>query len=207
MDGLAEVGAFFGFGVTEDPASMQRNDSTANVTPEFILTLEPDIAGAKREGRPVYRDRETVILHVAGDQFNAVALPVDDGVKRRFPAQYEAWKSNREARLTVSGTPLQNWPVIGPAQVAELNAMKVFNVEGLANIADVNLNKSPTLRELRTKAIAWLAQAKGGAEVTRLATENEALQAKLSEQADMLKALQEQMAELIAHKSAKAKAA
>ncbi len=190
-DVFGSLSATFGFGFTDDAREMVFDeDANKGVTPEFLLTPEPDIERAKAEGRPCYRDRETVLLHVSGDPLNTVSAPVDEKIKRRFPEQYKRWSENRSQSITVSGTPLAQWPVIGPSHVRELEALRIYNVEGLAEVADVHLSRSPSLRELRAKAVAWLASAKDNAEVVRMASELEKRDAMLAEMGERLKALE-----------------
>ncbi len=201
-----QVGARFGFGYSEDggPEGIVYEDVNRGVTPSFLMTQEPDGPATEREGRPMFKDRETVLLRVAGDAYNVVSKPVDEEIKRRFPEAYRRWSANREDGESVSGTPLRMWPMISTAEIASLHALNIFNVEGLANVADVHLAKSPTLRELRAKAESWLAEAKTGAEAMRLRAELEKRDGALIDALAQISALREQVEALASSKPKKA---
>jgi hypothetical protein len=189
---MATNNSVFGFGVGDSVADLSTDSKSSNgVTPEFLMTLRPNKKKSQEEGRPMFDEVETVILHVAGDPWNHVSKPVDEEVKNRFRLQYANWKANREAAMTISGTPLSEWPILNKAQVAELNALFIYNVEGLSNLPDISLSKSHSLRELRQKAIDWLATAKDGAVVAHLNEENELLKSQLAQMAASIAALQE----------------
>lgn len=181
----------FGFGVGDSVSDLSTSDVSSNgVTPEFLITLRPNKKQSDIEGRPMFDQVETVILHVAGDPWNHVSKPVDEAVKNRFRLQYANWRANEEASMTISGTPLTEWPILNKAQVAELNALFIYNVEGLSKVPDISLSKSHSLRELRQKAIDYLATAKDGAAVTHLNEENELLKTQLAAMAASIAALQ-----------------
>ncbi len=192
---MPQVGSKFGFGYTAEgsTAGIVYEDVNQGVTPSFLMTQEPDPEATEREGRPMFRDRETVLLLVAGDPYNVVSKPVDDLIKRRFPEAYQRWSANRADGESVSGTPLRMWPMISTAEIASLHALNIFNVEGLATVADVNLARSPTLRALRAKAESWLAEAKTGAEAMRLRAELEKRDDALSDALAQIQALREQV--------------
>lgn len=173
--------AMFGFGVADDKSEMVTQNTSNGVTPEFVITVQPNVIKAKEEGRPIFDEVETVILHVAGDSWNHVSKPVDDAVKQRFPIQYAAWKANRTESMTATGTPLSQWPAINAAQVKEMEAINIYNVEGLASVADINLSKSHSLRQLRDKAAAYLDAAKNGAGTSQLVEENAAMKDQLAQ--------------------------
>ena len=141
------------------------------VTPVFMNEPVQNFKKTEAEGRPIFDTMEIVQIFVAGDEFNRVSHPVDDAIRRRFASQYAAWKSKGDSK-TVSGTPLKMWPLLTIANVAEFEALNIFDVEGLSNIPDTSLPRMPGLRDWRERAKAWLANAKGGAEASRLAAEN-----------------------------------
>lgn len=95
-------------------------------------------------------DEELVELLVPGDAKSAPHLLVDERVKRRFPAQYKAWKEGRE--VAQEGTPLE----ILLGQTALLHTLKashIHTVEQLAGLTDGQLNAIPMGgRELRERA-------------------------------------------------------
>jgi hypothetical protein len=155
------------------------------VTPVFYHEAVKNDEKSLKEGRPIYDKEERCRLFVAGDPHNQVVHPVTDSIK-------ENWQRKQEGR-TVSGTPLRAWPLLEAHHIAELEALNIFSVEGLANVADVHLARSQSLRPWRDRAVAWLASAKDGAEAVRLAEENKQLRSDMDD-------LKRQVAELAAKK-------
>ena len=165
------------------------------VTPLFFIEPVKNEAKSKEAGRPIFDEVEIVRLLVAGDQYNQVTHPADsEYIQQRFPDEYRRWKEKKQERH-VSGTPLRQWPLLSSGNVAEFEALNIFNVEGLANIPETSIGKVMGLREWRAKAQAWLATAKDGAEVARIAEENLGLKDQLKELGEQVKALSAQIAQ------------
>lgn len=169
---FASIGEY-GFGAGVDWAEMNKG-----ITPIFMKIPEQNLAKTEAEGRVVYDDIEVVHLHIAGDSNSVHSAPVDETIKQRFATQYAHWKQTEEARM-VTGTPLKMWPMATPGFVKEMEAIDVYSVDDLANIADVHIGKFPDGRVWRDRAVAWLKAADGAAAETKFAAENERLRARL----------------------------
>jgi hypothetical protein len=159
----------------------------AGITPVFFLepTLNPKRTA--EEGRPIFEDQERVRLFVAGDPYNQVVHPVDHAMRERFPEAYRAYKEKRE--MHIDGTPIRQWALLTPANIAEFEAIKIFSVEALAQVPDSSLQRVMGLREWREKAKTWLAVNKDSAAAVKYAEENVRLNDEIGE-------LKRQMAEL-----------
>lgn len=175
------------FATVGDFGQVNYAEMNKGVQPVFFVEPVYDAKRSEADGVPRYVEEERVRIIVAGDQFNVAVHPVDAGIKERFPEHYARWKATREERH-IDGTPLRQWPLLSPAQIAEFEAAKIFSVEMLSELADTNVANIFDGRQWREKAKAWLAQAKDGATATRLAAENqrmkdqiEALTARLNE--------------------------
>ena len=140
------------------------------ITPVFFLEPVVNPKKTAEAGRPIYEDMERVRLFVAGDPYNQVVNPVDQATKERFPEAYRAFVEKRE--MHVEGTPIRQWALLTPKDVAEFEAIKVFSVEGLAQIPDSSLQRVHGLREWREKARTWLAVNKDSAAAVQYAAEN-----------------------------------
>lgn len=187
-DDLGAVGdQIFSIGDTGERWAEQNK----GVTPIFFMEPIKNPGKSEKEGRPIFDEVERVRIIVAADQFNQIVHPVDDLIIERFPDHYRRWKENRTARH-IDGTPIREWPLVGPAQVAEFEGMGIFNVEGLASVAETSVNRSQDLRAWRQKAQVWLASAKDNALAVRMSAENETLRAEMAK-------MREQMAALAAH--------
>jgi hypothetical protein len=135
------------------------------------------------EGRPLYEEREFIRIRFPGDKTREVFREVkrtDDAQSpsdmSRFPRQWSAFKAQHAPAL--QGTPLEQWPPINRAQVAELKGLSIHTVEALAGVPDTTLhNLGMGGRELRDRAKAWLDSAKGGAGISELLARMAALEA------------------------------
>ena len=149
------------------------------ITPYFFL--EPILNPKKtaEAGRPIFEDQERVRIFVAGDLGTQVVHPVDQGIKERFSAAYQAFRDKKE--MHIEGTPIRQWALLTPANVAEFEALKIFSVEALAQVADSSLQKIMGLREWREKAKTWLAVNKDSAAAVKYAEENVRLNDEIAE--------------------------
>lgn len=144
---------------------------------------------SKDEGRPVFDDMEVVRIHMSGDRLNAPVFPADaevpggiedeeTGLTRpgtyaeKYAKQYEQFKKGE--RQTKSGTPIEALPFLTPAKMKELKGLNIYTAEALADLDGQPLK---TLgqggREWKNQAQAYLDNAAGSANVTKLASENE----------------------------------
>lgn len=129
---------------------------------------------SEQAGHPVYEDKEYVEIITPGDTKCVVEERAKDHHKREYAREYEAFKNNEE--LIPEGMPLTEWPPISPAMVLNLRAQSIQTVEQLAQVHDGILeNLGMGARTLREKARLWLEQAEGGAPISRLLAEVEAL--------------------------------
>ena len=92
-------------------------------------------AQSEAEGRPIFEDREFVEIIPIGDTKTVVTKPVTDIERQRFPEEYAAFK--RGIEQTFAGTPLNQWPIMLPAQIKLLNHFNVYTVEQLADLDDI----------------------------------------------------------------------
>lgn len=141
--------------------------------------LYPQLNKAKtaEAGHDVYDEREYVRIVVPGDKSSLLFQPSNDSYRRRFPRAYDAFKA-REKGQKESGMPIEQWAVVSRSVAMTLRSAHVHTVEALCEVSENLIDRLsvPNARELQAKARAWLAQARDGAEATRKAAENEALQ-------------------------------
>lgn len=163
-------------------------DMNKGITPVFYFEPIKNPSKTAEEGRPIFDQVECVKLFVAGDQLNQITSPVDERIRERFPVQYAAWRDKKEA-MHISGTPIRQWPLLQPNQIAEFEALKIFSVEALAQVPDVSLMKSQGLREWRDKAKVWLETNKDANVAVKYAEENARLR-------DDMEVLKKQLVEL-----------
>ena len=158
---------------------------------------------SEEAGHPVFDDVPYIHIMFPGNSTTQVRRPVklkqgEDGAPsdpQRWPKQWQAFKSQSEQ--VHSGIPITEWPPITKSQALALKGIHIHTVEALAEVPDNGLTWLGA-REMQQKAIAWLKNADGGAEVLRLTKENEDLRTDI----DMLKAQVSQL--MAASKTSKA---
>lgn len=138
------------------------DNRTDNVIAMFEMRAEADKATSKAEGRPIFREVPYITILIPGDR-DQVVRRVREGDKTRFARQWEQFE--KRGLTATNGTPLEQWPMLGVAQVAQLRALSVLTVEALADLSDAGLAKlGPGGRELQGQARRFLEYAAGTAE-------------------------------------------
>ena len=161
----------------------------------FYLATELNNFRSEQEGHPVYDDVEYVRIITPGDTRSEVIRAATPQHKREYAAQYAAFKEG--ITLAPEGSPLEHWPPLTPAQIANFKAVGIHTVEQLAEVSDGNLaNLGQGGRTIRERAKAWLEQAGGGAPLDKLIAENEKLKAEAEVTANTIGAMQAQLAKL-----------
>lgn len=172
---------------------------TMRIHVEFFMGTIEDPGASEREGRKIFKDQEMVRIRWVGDNKRELEAPAHSMSARegstwltyaeRFPAQYEAFKRN--ATYIGPGTPIDEAPFLSNAEKMELKALNIFTIDALSDLTSKALNALGIGgREKMTKAKAWLENAAGSADVTRMAAEN----AQMREQ---MERMQKQMDELM----------
>jgi len=111
----------------------------------------------REEGRKIFDDKVYVEIIAPANRLNVIDREATDEDKVRFSRALAAFFAQQDQ--LVSGTPLSELPTLTPGQVAELNALKVFTVEQLSNVADTTVQLLGTGgQELKQRAIRFLAK-------------------------------------------------
>lgn len=108
----------------------------------------------------------------------------------RFADEFERYKAGQEEQT--EGTSLRNWPGIDPASVEELAYYKVFTVEALSDLNDSNAARFFALRQ----------RAKDFLEATEKSKRVINVRGELDAKDVQIKALQEQVAQILAERGA-----
>lgn len=147
------------------------SDHNKGVTPVFFTDK---VKRKDADGIETELELECVTIVVAGDDLTEASQPVDDQLRERFAAQYQAWKEGREA---LAGTPVSEWKLITARQAAFLETLNIFTVEALSELSDYNVTNVADGRALRDKAARWLKTAAAA----NLADENARMKSQLAE--------------------------
>ena len=98
-----------------------------------------DGAESKIQNRAVFKLVEYVKIFVPGEKNLRPDRPVTENDKRRWPTAYAQFQRTKEE--TVEGTPVEQWPYLNRAQVAEMKANGFLTVEAIAECPDGMLTK------------------------------------------------------------------
>ncbi len=171
---------------------------TPHLHVEFYMDTKENPAKSRQEGRPIFEEVEMVKIQIVGDPKNSLIAPAQSA-SRRHPETGEAWTYAEQYpehyryfrdhldQSAADGTPLSEAPWLSAAQRAELKALKITTIEGLAGLDGTPLSRiGMGGRELKNKAQAWLDAAAGNAPVARMVEELASRDAIIAQlQADM----------------------
>jgi hypothetical protein len=144
-------------------------------------------------GVPKYIDMDFITITIPGNRDLIVHAPVTDFYEWRFPLEYAQFKQGQSA--VVMGTPLDLWPAMQPAQIAELKHHGIRTVEQLADLSD---SSSGVLRGF----YAWKHKAKQFLEDAKDKNSTAVVRAQMEEQEARhkaeLKAMEDRFAAMLA---------
>jgi hypothetical protein len=173
--------------------ALDKNDPL--VVPVFKIHTTKNDAKSRDAGRPIFDDMEVVEVRFAGDRNKISVFPAlaicgevqdEDGNTRkityaeRWSDQYKRFKA--KSQQIAEGTPVDELPFLTQAKRAELKALSIYTAEALAALDGLPLkNLGQGGRDLKNQAQAYLDNASGSANVTRMAAELEELRRTVAE--------------------------
>jgi hypothetical protein len=167
---------------------------------EFFPKTEPDPVASREAGMPKFKTVDMISIKWPGDKSRHLVAPANspslrgpDGYwltyAQRWPEHFKAYKAGQE--YIGDGVPISEAPFLTEARRMELKAQNIHTIEALRDMPD-NIKKKVGHdgHELSTQAKVFLEKQAGFAVESRLAAQNEALQAQVT-------MLSEQMANLM----------
>jgi len=146
----------------------------------FYRDIKQNHAKTEEAGRPMYDEVDWIEIHQPGNKLISIMRIATDKDKQRFSRHWQAYQS-RESQEELSGTPLEQWPGITKAQIAELKYLNVRSIEQLVNLSDGNTRTIMGIESIKRSAKAYLA----AADQQKAANEIEATKSQLYEQKDI----------------------
>jgi hypothetical protein len=143
---------------------------------------------SQAQGVPIYEPVDMIKVYHPGEPLNVPERPVNENDKRRFRAQWDAYKEGKDQK--VEGTPLSVIFPGNPEIVKSLEVVHINTVQQLANISDTATQNMMFGFNLREKAKAYMEVASKGVQFHQFETERANLQQQikeLSEQVSVLK--------------------
>jgi hypothetical protein len=169
-----------------------------------------DKAASEKAKRPIYVDRDVVVIRIPGDTNRTIVQPADHGrwetdpvtrqrhfvtFAERFSEQYARFKAGEQQ--TQAGTPLAELTFLTEAKRRELKALSVYTAEQLAGLEGNQLKAlGQGGRLLKDQAQAYLDAASSGIDAAELA-------AQVKSQTSVIADLQSQIEALKAGSAAK----
>lgn len=186
------------------------------IAPRFFTRPVENPIETRKQGRPIFEDREFVEVKFAGNRQTVLVAPAHEKFKQRklgngdtewitYAQEYQPIYERFKAGLSEqgSGTPLSELPFLTEAKRSELKALNIKSAEALAALDGGPLKMlGMGGRELKNQAQAYLDNATGSADVTRLAAENAAFKTRMEE---MQREMEELRAAQVPKSSSKAK--
>jgi hypothetical protein len=164
---------------------------TQELRPDFFMDMERDEFASREAGREVFREIERVRIIIPGAVATISVKNVSDVERQRWPEAYAAFKAGQEAPIT--GTPVEEWPVLNRAMVAELRHLQIRTVEELARLSDIQVQQiGMGGMLLRERARAFLDDAAHEALTSKALAENDVLRVRVA-------ALEKQVDEMARH--------
>lgn len=167
---------------------MENPDSGLAV--EFFVDARKNPRLSKKEGRPIFEDKEFVKIMFPGDNKRLLIAPAlemhyNSNAKtqmtyaERFPEHYKVFKT--EGAEMTHGTPVGSLDIVTAAKASELRALNITTVEQLASLPDASGRRlGMGWRELQDEAKAYLEQAEKLSDNAYLREQIESLQAQLA---------------------------
>lgn len=181
------------FGEMENMEDQQRWAQDKKLFVQFYKRAIYSTVKSADAGRPIYDEIDYVKIVMPGDRTGNVDTEATMEYRHRFSDKWQKYVANQQE--SVSGTPLETWPVMTVGTVAELKALGIYTVEQLAALSDQQGMNIQGFNRLRLRAQAFLDAAEGDAQNSKMMAELE------KRDADIL-ALKTQLEELMADKVA-----
>ena len=147
--------------------------------PRFHMESVQDEAASEREGRPIFRDEERVEIIMPGNPHTRPIARVTAEHKQQWPDEYAKFKSGQDMALT--GTPLEQWPMLKKSQVMELKSLGFITVEQVGTMDDLAMQRFMGGRRMRDLARAFLDDAEAGKQLAQATADNDRKDAELAQ--------------------------
>ena len=141
-----------------NPEFANPTDPDARLHVVFYMKPVKNEFRSQNENRPIFEDAVFVRIHIPGDQLSVIDGPAREDHKLRFPRHWALFESTQGKDGQEVGTPLNQWPLLSPAVVESLMAMKFRTVEQVAGASDQNIQRIGMLAGMSPHALRDKAQ-------------------------------------------------
>lgn len=185
-------------GVVYDHSNQYEQDNRLYV--QFFVEAVQNNFKTEQQKRPIFDEIEMVRIFTPGSR-DVMVGKATLNYQLRFPKQYAAFKAGKD--LPLEGTPLEEVPFLSVGQVAELKALNIRTLEGLAYMSDAMAQQVMGNFALRQKAQQLIAANKESEPAEKLAAELKTRDEQIAEMQKAMAEQQEQITKLLAAAAAK----
>jgi hypothetical protein len=178
------------FAMNFEDAQQQEADRKLFVV--FYRDVQKNELKSIEAGRPIFDEIDLVKIVTPGSRDSFVGI-ADYEYQQRFPTHWARYKQGKSQEI--SGTPLNQLPWLGIAQIAEFNAVGCHTVEQLVGMADQVSQKFMGHHAIKQRAAQYLNLAKENAPLMKM-------EAELKKRDDEISQLQETVNALVARDKA-----
>jgi hypothetical protein len=171
-------------GVIYDHDNQYEQDKRLYV--QFFVEAVQNNFKSLQEGRPIFDEVRMVRVMTPGSR-DIMVNKATIQYQQRFPKEWAAFLQGLDVPL--EGTPIEEVPFLSVGQIAELKAINVRTLEGLAHMPDNLAQQFMGNHALRQKALTYLQAAKDNAP-------NIKMQEELAKRDEELAELRKQLADI-----------
>ena len=172
--------------------AMGENPGDASLLVRFFQHAVKDDVASLEAGHPVFINADYIDIRVPGEKNTSVVRKARSKDKQRFHKHWAAYQARVGDESEVIGMPLSEWAGVTRADVENLSYMNIKSVEQLASMTDNACSRIMGGQNLKAKAQAFLKVSEANVDAAKfedLASENQALAAKLAEMEAKLEAM------------------
>lgn len=159
--------------------SSQQMPRPSNGIPRFEIV-------PKRRPDGTYENVEYVDILTPGDPKASPRHKVTDRIRDMYGPWYQQWKAGQQ--MSASGTPLEMFAVLTPAQIHHMKSLNIFTVEQLAEVADASLHNIPFGQTTRLQAREFLKNKAEADRVSAYVNEKRQSQEQISQLQEQIRA-------------------
>jgi hypothetical protein len=157
----------------------------------IVVFYDKEVQDMKRtmeEGRACFNLKTYIRKEVPGDNLVAIDRPVRDSDKYEFATEWQRYQSKQTD--VIDGTPIDQWPILNRAQVAEFKALHIHSVEQFLAMPMGHGAKIMGFNQLRDKAQQFLNWQKEASKVDEIKAKDAEKDAIIQQLQDRLAALE-----------------
>ena len=170
-----------------NPGFAGAHDPDAVMIARFYVRAVKNNFKSAAEARPIFENKIYCEYYPAGSTLLKMDIPARDDHKQRFSKQWEYFQRTQNSDGMQNGTPIDQWPLLTPADVENLKGIKFHTVDQIAAASDSMIQifgmgiAGLAPHVFRARAQAYLSAAKDTALPQKQAEDIEALKKQVAD--------------------------